>query len=167
MSACRDLSRSLHKLTARLDRAADAILPAEAGMSYSRFLALDMVGSEGADTQRALAERLGVSEPSVSRMVRVLADGGWLQTLPDPAGGNRNRLRLTPSGEQLVQRWGAELEERLAALLETAGVPYRTYRTHTMRLLAALDGQPGDARVRTSAAAPTPLAHKGPTSTRP
>ena len=167
MAACRDLSRSLHKLTARLDRAADAILRAEAGVSYSRFLALCMVGSEGADTQRALAERLGVSEPSVSRMVRVLADGGWLQTLPDPAGGNRNRLRLTPSGEQLVQRWGAELEERLAALLETAGVPYRTYRTHTMRLLAALDGQPGDARVRTSAAAPTPLAHKGPTSTRP
>ena len=163
MAAYRDLSRSLHKLTARLDRAADAILRAEAGVSYSRFLALYMVGSEGADTQRALAERLGVSEPSVSRMVRVLADGGWLQTLPDPAGGNRNRLRLTPSGEQLVQRWGAELEERLAALLETAGVPYRTYRTDTMRLLAALDGQPGDARVRTPAAAPTPFAHKGPT----
>jgi transposase len=87
-----------------------------------------VAGAEGADTQRAPAERLGVSEPSVSRMVRVLADGGWLQTFPDPAGGNRNRLRLTATGEQLVQRWGAELEERLAALLETAGVPYRTYR---------------------------------------
>jgi DNA-binding MarR family transcriptional regulator len=163
MPADRDLSRSLHRLTARLDRAADAILRVEADVSYSRFLALYMVGSEGADTQRALAERLGVSEPSVSRMVRVLADGGWLQTLPDPAGGNRNRLRLTARGEQLVQRWGAELEERLAALLEIAGVPYRTYRTHTTRLLAALDGQPGDARARTSVAAPTPFAHKGPT----
>ena len=163
MSPDRDLSRSLHKLTARLDRAADAILRVEVGVSYSRFLALYMVGSDGADTQRALADRLGVSEPSVSRMVRVLADDGWLQTLPDPAGGNRNRLRLTASGEQLVQRWGAELEERLAALLDTAGVSYGTYRTHTMRLLAALDGQPGDARARTSAAAPTAFAHKGPT----
>jgi DNA-binding MarR family transcriptional regulator len=153
----------LHKLTARLDRAADAILRVEAGVSYSRFLALYMVGSEGADTQRALAERLAVSEPSVSRMVRVLADAGWLQTLPDPAGGNRNQLRLTASGKGLVQRWGAELEERFAALLETAGVPYRSYRTHTTRLLAALDGQPGDARVRTPAASPTPFAHKGPT----
>jgi DNA-binding MarR family transcriptional regulator len=135
----------------------------EAGVSYSRFLALYMVGSEGADTQRALAERLGVSEPSVSRMVRVLAHAGWLQSLPDPAGGNRNQLRLTASGKGLVQRWGAELEERFAALLETAGVPYHTYRTHTTRLLAALDGQPGDARVRTPAASPTPFAHKGPT----
>jgi DNA-binding MarR family transcriptional regulator len=163
MSTDRDLSRSLHKLTARLDRAADAILRVEVGVSYSRFLALYMVGSDGADTQRALADRLGVSEPSVSRMVRVLADDGWLQTLPDPAGGNRNRLRLTASGEQLVQRWGAELEERLAALLDTAGVSYGTYRTHTMRLLAALDGQPGYARARTSAVAPTAFADKGPT----
>jgi DNA-binding MarR family transcriptional regulator len=158
-----DLSRSLHKLTVRLDRAADAILRAEAGVSYARFLALYLVGSEGADTQRALAERLGVSEPSVSRMVRVLADSGWLQTLPAPAGGNRNWLRLTATGEQLVKRWGAELEERVAALLETAGVPYRTYRTHTKRVLAALDGQPGDARVRRSAAAPAPSSHERPT----
>jgi DNA-binding MarR family transcriptional regulator len=158
MSSDRDLSRSLHRLTARLDRAADAILRVEAGVSYSRFLALYMVGSEGADTQRALAERLGVSEPSVSRMVRVLADGGWLHTLPDPAGGNRNRLRLTATGEQLVRRWGAELEARLAALLETAGVPYRTYRTHTKRLLDALDRPSRDARARQSVAAP--LAHK-------
>ena len=52
------LSRKLHTLIARLDRAADARLRAEAGVSYSRFLSLYMVGLEGADTQRALAERL-------------------------------------------------------------------------------------------------------------
>ena len=138
----RDLSRSLHRLTGRLDRAADAFLRAEAGVSYSRFLALYMVGSEGADTQRALAERLGVSEPSVSRMVRVLADGGWLRAVSEPAGGNRSQLRLTAAGEQLVQRWGAELEERLAALVDAADVPYRAYRAHTQRLLAALDAAP-------------------------
>jgi DNA-binding MarR family transcriptional regulator len=137
----RDLSRKLHKLTGRLDRAADALLRAEAGVSYSRFLALYMVGLEGADTQRALAERLGVSEPSVSRMVRVLTGHGWLESTSDPAGGNRNQLRLTPTGEQLVRRWGAKLEERLAALLEAAGVPYRSYLTHTEHLLTALDAR--------------------------
>jgi DNA-binding MarR family transcriptional regulator len=137
-----DLSRSLHKLTARLDRAADAFLRAEAGVSYARFLALYLVGSEGADTQRALADRLGVTEPSVSRMVRVLAEAGLLESMPDPLGGNRNRLRLTANGEQLVARWGRDLEERLARLLKTAGVPYRTYLTHTTRLLGALETPP-------------------------
>jgi DNA-binding MarR family transcriptional regulator len=140
----RDLSRSLHKLTARLDRAADAFLRAEAGLSYSRFLALYMVGSEGADTQRALAERLGVSEPSVSRMVRVLAAGGLLEMVSDPGGGNRHRLLLTVEGERLLQRWGGELERRLAALLEASGVPYGSYLAHTKRLLAALDARPED-----------------------
>src|SRR5438105_7158611 len=142
----RSLSRKLHTLTARLDKGADAILRAEAGLSYSRFLSLYLVGLEGADTQRALAVRLGVSEPSVSRMVRVLAADGWLQSTSDPAGGNRNQLRLTPSGEQLVRRWGAELENRLAGLVEAAGVPYRGYLTHTERLLAALDAAPPAAR---------------------
>jgi DNA-binding MarR family transcriptional regulator len=137
-----DLSRSLHRLTARLDRAADGFLRAEAGVSYRRFLALYLVGSEGAQTQRALAGLLGVTEPSVSRMVRVLAEAGLLEATPDPLGGNRNRLRLTAAGEQLVTRWGAELEERLASLLESAGVPYPTYRAHTRRLLAAVEPQP-------------------------
>jgi len=144
----RTLSRNLHKLTARLDRAADHLLRAEAGISYARFLALYMVGSEGADTQRALAERLGVTEPSVSRMARVLAEGGWLETVPEPGGGNRNRLRLTPAGDALVQRWGGQLEERLTVLLEAAGVPYRTYLAHTERLLAALKPDPVGAQAQ-------------------
>jgi DNA-binding MarR family transcriptional regulator len=100
-----------------------------------------MVGSEGADTQRALAERLGVSEPSVSRMVRVLVASGWLEASSDPAGGNRHHLRLTDAGESLVARWGGQLEERFAALVESAGVPYRAYRTHTRRLLGAMESR--------------------------
>jgi DNA-binding transcriptional LysR family regulator len=123
-------------------------------MSYSRFLVLYMVGSEGAGTQRTVAERLGVSDPSVSRMVRVLADGGWLRAVSDPAGGNRNQLRLTAAGEQLVQRWGVALEERMAALVDAAGVPYGAYQAHTQRLVAALDapaiGSPQAQPARTS-----------------
>jgi DNA-binding MarR family transcriptional regulator len=134
-----DLSRTLHALTARLDRAADAVLRAEAGLSYSRFLALFMVRSLGADTQRALAEGLGVSEPSVSRMTRVLSEEGLLRVVADPAGGNRRQLRLTSAGEQLVKRWGGELEKRFAGLVEDAGVPYRTYAEYTRRLLEQLD----------------------------
>lgn len=147
-----DLGRSLHTLTARLDRAADAFLRAEAGLSYPRFLALFMVGAQGADTQRALAERLGITEPSVSRMARVLTDSGLLETLSDPAGGNRHRLNLTAAGEQIVSRWGGELERRLATLVKDSGVAYKTYVEHTKRMLDQLDavgsGQAGAAPAR-------------------
>lgn len=108
-------------------------------MSHARFLALYMVGSEGADTQRALADRLGVSEPSVSRMVRVLVEAGLLESTSEPLGGNRNRLTLTAAGGQVVERWGMDLEQRLSRLLDAAGVPYRDYVRQTKRLLAALE----------------------------
>jgi DNA-binding MarR family transcriptional regulator len=134
-----DLGRSLHTLTARLDRAADAWLRAEAGLSYSRFLALFMVGRWGADTQRVLADRLGVSEPSVSRMTRVLTEAGLLESVADPSGGNRHRLSLTAAGAETVARWGSEIERRFTELVRASGVPYETYREHTGRLLAQLD----------------------------
>jgi DNA-binding MarR family transcriptional regulator len=137
----RELSRSLHALTARLDRAADRILQAEAGISYARFLALYVVGSLGGDTQRALAARLGVSEASASRMTRVLERDGLLEAARDQAAGNRRRLTLTAEGAVLVARWGGVLEERLAALVTQSGVPYERYSEDTKRLIHALDAQ--------------------------
>ena len=137
-----DLSFDLHALTARLDQAADRILQAEHGVSFRRFLALWHVGGLGAGTQRQLAGAMGLSEPSISRMAGVLAHTGLLEVLPDPMGGNRRRLSLTPAGEALVSQCRALLEQRFALLVEHSGVPYAEYARHTQLLIAALDGQP-------------------------
>lgn len=134
-----NLSLNLHVLTARLDRAADRILRAEHGISYSRFLALTLVGELGASTQRTLAEYLGVTEPSVSRMTGVLAADGLLDVQPDPAGGNRRRLSLTDAGKRRVTSIRQEFEDRLAAVVAESGVPYAEYAEHTARLLATFD----------------------------
>ncbi|GAA3589164.1 hypothetical protein GCM10022419_084460 [Nonomuraea rosea] len=133
------LSFDLHVLTARLDRAADRILRAEYNVSYRRFLALTLVGELGASTQRALADALGVTEPSVSRMTGVLAAEGLLDVQPDPGGGRRRRLSLTDKGKQLVASVQQGLEERLAALVAHSGVPYEDYAKHTAQLLATFD----------------------------
>ena len=135
----RDLSFNLHVLTARLDRAADRILRAEHNVSYSRFLALTLVGELGASTQRTLAEYLGVTEPSVSRMTAILAAEGLLDVQPDPAGGRRRRLSLTDEGKQLVASVRRGFENRLAAIVAHSGVPYAEYAEHTAQLLATFD----------------------------
>jgi DNA-binding MarR family transcriptional regulator len=134
-----DLSFHLHALVARLDRSADRILRDELGVSYRRFLVLFMVRELGATTQRALADKLDVSEPSVSRMTSVLDEAGLLVAASDPAGGNRRRLRLTPAGDQLVDRSSRLLADRFATLLEISDIPAAAYAKHTKRLLAALD----------------------------
>lgn len=134
-----NLSFDLHALTARLDRAADRILQAEHGLSFRRFRTLLVVGQLGTATQRALAQALEVTEPSVSRMVGVLAETGLLEAVPDPAGGNRRRLCLTPAGKDVVEQARALLERRFADLVERSGVAYAAYARDTRMLIAALD----------------------------
>jgi len=133
------LSFDLHALTARLDRSADRILQAEYRLSYRRFLALLTVGELGAATQRALAEKLGVSEPSASRMAGVLAETGLLDSQLDPAGGNRRRLTLTVQGKQMVEGCRELIERRFADLVERSGVSYAGYAHDTTLLMVALD----------------------------
>ncbi|WP_432535609.1 MarR family winged helix-turn-helix transcriptional regulator [Kineococcus arenarius] len=148
------LTFDLHLLTARLDRAADRILRAELHLPYRRFLALLLVG-EGAPTQRVLAERLGTTEPSTSRMVAVLAEAGLLEATAEAGGGNRRRLALTAAGRERVDACRRLLEGRFADLAARSGVPHAEYAAHTRRLLAALDGSldavPHDGRADSSA----------------
>ena len=132
------LSYELHKLTARLDRAADELLEREQGISYARFLALFAV-SETNGSQRDVARWLGQTEPSTSRMVTVLADEGLLQVTRLEGAGNRRWLRLTNGGEQLVERCCRLLEGRFEEMVHRSGVPYEPYQRHTRRLLHQLD----------------------------
>jgi len=135
----RGLSFMLHVLTARLDRAADRMLQAEQGVSYKRFLALTMVGELGVSTQRALADALGVTEPSVSRMVGVLAAEGLLDVQRSAAGERGRRLSLTEAGSALVASVQSRLEERFAELVAASDVSYDHYAEQTARMLGTLE----------------------------
>ncbi len=132
------LAYDLHVLVARLDAAADRILRATHHTTYRRFLALLAVRDLGPTTQRALARRLDVSDPSASRMVAVLADESLVSVAPDPAGGNRRRLTLTARGRELTQSCAASLEGRFTEVVSRAGVPYQSYAGHTRALVECL-----------------------------
>jgi DNA-binding MarR family transcriptional regulator len=135
----RDLGRALHALTARLDREADRILRTGQGISYSRFLLLWAVGELDGPTQRAMAEWLGLTEQSVSRMTALLASDGLLVVDDDPGGGNRRRLVLTHAGGEVVVRCGTLLEHKVDELVAKAGLSYDAFRRDTANLLAVLE----------------------------
>lgn len=145
------LSYDLHKLTARLDSAADGLLRSEAGVSYSRFLALFAVRQTGG-SQRDMARWLGLTEPSTSRMVGVLTADKLLTATRVAGAGNRRQLQLTDEGAQLVERGSHMLEERFADLVGRSGVPFATYQRYTRRLLAQLDADQHQAATRSGAA---------------
>jgi DNA-binding MarR family transcriptional regulator len=133
----KSLSYDLHKLTARLDRAADGILQRREGISYARFLALFAVRETGG-SQRELADWLGLTEPSTSRMVSVLAAEGLL-TATKAAGGNRRQVQLTERGAAATERCARLLEGRFEELVRRGGVPYDSYQEFTQRLLGQLN----------------------------
>lgn len=133
-----DLSRALHGLVIRLDRAADRLLRAEVGIGYAQFLTLYAVRDVGQGTQREVASWLGTTEAPVSRSLRGLAKQGLIEISDSTAPGHRRRVELTGEGSRLVESGGQLLERRLELLLSTANVPYETYRTMTERLLASL-----------------------------
>jgi DNA-binding MarR family transcriptional regulator len=135
----RELAYEVHALTARLDRAADRLLRERFGISYRRFLVLYMVGDLGVTTQRALAEQLDVSEPSVSRMIGVLREAGLLRADSKPGDGNRRQVALTDEGRMLLEDGERHLTRRLAQVVERSGIPSRAFIGHARRLSAALD----------------------------
>ena len=137
----RRLGYELHKLTARLDRFADGLLREAAGVSYARFLALFAVRECGG-TQRDMARWLGLSEPSTSRMVRVLADDGLLEVKTLAGRGNRRQVQLTAKGDELIDRCGELLEPRFEELVKLCGVDYQIYQNQTRRLLDNLEAAP-------------------------
>lgn len=137
----RRLGYELHKLTAHLDRFADGLLREAAGVSYARFLALFAV-RECDGTQRDMARWLGLSEPSTSRMVRVLADDGLLEVKTLAGQGNRRQVQLTAKGDELIDRCGELLEARFEELVKLCGVDYQTYQNQTRQLLGNLEAAP-------------------------
>jgi DNA-binding MarR family transcriptional regulator len=139
-------THGLHRLVARLDRAADRILRAELDVSYPHFLLLLTLQGLGPVTQRSLADELGVTEPTVSRSVAPLAGRGLLTVTTVSGQGHRRSVALTADGRALVTACSERLEAAFEGLLDQAGVRAAELDDATARLLKTLDGGPPPTR---------------------
>ena len=71
----------------------------------------------GHDTMGRLAERHGVTMPTMTKIVAGLVDKGLVQRETDPRDRRVVRLRLTDSGDELFMSLRARMEARLASLM--------------------------------------------------
>jgi DNA-binding MarR family transcriptional regulator len=106
----------LHRVTALLDRVADAYLRSEHGIRYPAFLVLLMVRVLGEPSQQRIAANLGVSRASVTQRVGALVDDGLLATRTDPADSRANVVTLTARGSALLDAAWAGLDTHQAGL---------------------------------------------------
>ncbi len=106
----------LHRVTALLDRVADAYLQSEHGIRYSAFLVLLMVRVLVEPSQQRIAANLGVSRASVTQRVGALVEEGLLATRADPADSRANLVALTARGAALLDAAWSGLDTHQAGL---------------------------------------------------
>ena len=94
-----------------MNKAADAILRARFGLTYSQFLFLVTLDSCGTVSQGVLADRLGVSKAAVSKRVSWFVDRGFARFGPTIADQRVVTLRITSEGHRLVEAMSDVLEK--------------------------------------------------------
>ena len=88
-----------------------------AGLSVPHFRALALLGRVGRSSLTEIAEHLGLSVPSVSRMVQTLVGRGLLVREAGTADRRQISLRLSDRGRAVLKNAQRNTENRLAEVL--------------------------------------------------
>lgn len=90
------------------------------GLSYRQFYLLSMIQRMGgADKSVArIAEFCGSTRQNIRRMLDALADKGLVELAPSPFDGRALSVKLTRRGRSLIERQAAQVNGRVAELLE-------------------------------------------------
>jgi DNA-binding MarR family transcriptional regulator len=116
------LDSTSHLLVAlnRTHRAALAPRLAELGLHPGAELALAELWRHEGITHSQLADELGVSRPTVTKLARTLESSGYAERLGDPDDGRVSRLQPTRAGRRvrpaLERAWRDAERDTLAAL---------------------------------------------------
>jgi DNA-binding MarR family transcriptional regulator len=121
----------LNHLAFVLGRQSDQVLQERLGIGFSQFKIMMTLQWKPNIQQKHIAEKLGQTEASISRQIKLLLEQGMLQTTVNPANRREHITVLTAKGERLTDEamsvlnsyhapvFGTLNEKQQAALLET------------------------------------------------
>jgi DNA-binding MarR family transcriptional regulator len=90
----------------------------EEGLTPTQYSVLALVRGRGPLGLAELAELEGLNPTMLSRIVKVLDEGGLIRRMPDPNDMRAARLEATPAGEQMHDRVRAQRTQVLSRRLE-------------------------------------------------
>ena len=94
----------LQHLAFVLARHSDQVLQEQLGIGFSQFKILTVLQWNPAVQQRQIAERLGQTEASISRQIKLLQRQGLLTSIASPNNRREHITRTTPKGERLTDK---------------------------------------------------------------
>jgi DNA-binding MarR family transcriptional regulator len=152
MQPTNKLGYLLTHLASTLARQSDQVLQEQLGIGFSQFKLLRVLEFDPAVQQRHIAEKLGQTEASISRQIKLMLDEGLLVSQVSPRNRRERITTLTRKGTRLTEEalnvlnryhdpmWEAIGPKRQAQLLETlqlmhqetcqSGKPGRCHQTY-------------------------------------
>jgi DNA-binding MarR family transcriptional regulator len=116
-ASIQDAARLLTALAPRLNRAVRGQVRPKAGLSMPQFILLRAL-RHGPLPAGQLAQRFGVSRPTITRTVDGLVKKGLVERKVDESDRRVAMITLTASGQALHERTEQAAEDYLATLLE-------------------------------------------------
>jgi DNA-binding MarR family transcriptional regulator len=104
MNASDDLGYLLQHTAFVLARQSDQVLLEQLGIGFSQFKILLILEQSTGTKQKQIAEKLGQTEASISRQIKLSQDNGLLVSQVSPNNRREHIIRLTPKGIKVTQK---------------------------------------------------------------
>jgi DNA-binding MarR family transcriptional regulator len=111
-----DLAHDLRLAAMRLARRLRS-QRADHGLPLGQLSALAALDRHGPLTPGALAQHEQIRPPSMTKVLAALADGGYIDRVPDPHDGRQQLVSLTDKARRLLREDRRRRDEWLASLL--------------------------------------------------
>lgn len=113
-----NLGYLLHHLGFVMDRQSDLLLQERLGIGFSQFKILMALKWHQGVQQRHIAGKLGQTEASVSRQIKLLKDAGYLSVKPHHLNRREHVTALTAKGEVAIDKAMKALNDFHAPIFE-------------------------------------------------
>lgn len=104
MQSSENIGYLLHHVAFVLGRQSDQVLQERLGIGFSQFKILMILSWRDNVQQRMIADKLGQTEASISRQIKLLQDDGLLRVSISPENRRQHIIQLTSKGERLAEK---------------------------------------------------------------
>ena len=109
----------LQRLAFMLARINDQVLQERLGVGFSQFKILMILQWKPNVQQKFVANKLGQTEASISRQIKLLEDKGMLTVLVNPRNRREHVIKLTVKGERTIEKAFETLNTYHSPMFET------------------------------------------------
>ncbi len=104
MRSTNNIGYLLNHLAFMLGRQSDQVLQEQLGIGFSQFKIMMVLKWNPSIQQKQIADRLGQTEASISRQIKLLHEKGFLTTVISPKNKREHITALTSKGDKLTEK---------------------------------------------------------------